>query len=155
MLTPRTCPRSHLLQRPLQLAVLPAETYDSCERAAGDSGKPVLFPHGGAMAMLVQRAVTLWEAGQGFFAAKPAGEDPAAAVAAAAGDAAGTAGEDGAGTSGAAEPVAGQLGDGAAAGAADVAAATAADTPSAAAEAAAPAETLAPAAASAEAATVS
>ena len=105
--------RSHLLERPLQLAVLPAETYDSCDRPAVDSGTPVLFPHGGAMAMLVQRAVALWEAGQSFFANRPAGEDPAAE--AAVGDATSTLHEDAAETSGAADPGASQPGDGGAA----------------------------------------
>jgi hypothetical protein len=86
-----------MLQRPLQLAVLPAETYDSCDRAAADSGQPVLFPHGGAMAMLVQRAVALWEAGQSFFASRPAGADataaPAEAASASSAPAAGAAGD--------------------------------------------------------------
>ena len=56
--------RSQLLQRPLQLALLPNETFDACDRPAEDCGAPVLVADGGTMAMLVAQAAAVWEAGQ-------------------------------------------------------------------------------------------
>lgn len=49
--------RSQLLQRPLQLALLPNETFAQCDRLAADCGAPVLVANGGTMAMLVRQAL--------------------------------------------------------------------------------------------------
>lgn len=51
--------RSQLLARPLQLALLPNETFDACERPAEDCGAPVLVADGGTMAMLVSQVLAL------------------------------------------------------------------------------------------------